>query len=171
MVDRLKLSNAVQSDSITLKKAVESLGGYDQTDVPWQIWLFENPDSAIALPGAITLFNHDCLHVLLDRGFSNDDEAFIIGFTMGNDIQTQWFHVVIFKVLSLIFYPKKYHFTRDQMQLFDIGCRLGRNHVLRNLNCLNFNLHADKTIREVRHVLHIHQDIVEYAKDLVVFAK
>jgi hypothetical protein len=55
MVDRLKLSNAVQSDSITLKKAVESLGGYDRADVPFQIWLFENPDSAIAVPGEITL--------------------------------------------------------------------------------------------------------------------
>jgi hypothetical protein len=92
MVDRLELSNTFQSDSITLRKAVESLGGYDRADVPWQIWLFENPDSAIALPGAITLFNHDCLHVLLDRCFSNNDEAFIIGFTMGNDKQTQWFH-------------------------------------------------------------------------------
>jgi hypothetical protein len=57
MVDRLELSNTFQSDSLTLRKAVESLGGYDRADVPWQIWLFENPDSAIVLPGAITLFN------------------------------------------------------------------------------------------------------------------
>jgi hypothetical protein len=58
MVDCLELRNTFQSDSITLRKAVELLGGYDRADVPWQIWLFENPDSAIALPGAITLFNH-----------------------------------------------------------------------------------------------------------------
>jgi hypothetical protein len=73
------------------------LGEYDRADVPWQIWLFENPNSAIALPGAITLFNHECLHVLLDRGFSNNDEAFIIGFTIGNDKQTQWFHCLRYR--------------------------------------------------------------------------
>jgi hypothetical protein len=67
MVNRLKLNYMFQANFITLREAVESLGGYCQADVPWQIWLFENPDSPIALPGSITLFNHDCLHILLDR--------------------------------------------------------------------------------------------------------
>jgi hypothetical protein len=156
MVNRSELSYMSQADSITLREAVESLGGYCQADVPWQIWLFENPDSPIALPGAITLFNHDCLHILLDRpGFSNDDEAFIIGFTMGNVLQTRWCHVVVFKLLSLIFYPKKYRFTQIQMQSFDSGYRLGRRHVLKNLNHFKFELYLDTTISEVRHLLEI----------------
>jgi hypothetical protein len=71
MVNRSELSYVFQANSLTLRDAVASLGGYCQADVPWQIWLFENPDSPIALPGAITLFNQDCLHILLDRpGFS-----------------------------------------------------------------------------------------------------
>jgi hypothetical protein len=64
MVDCLELSNAFQSDSITLREAVESLGGYDQADVLWQIWLFENPDSAIApvlmLPAFLVLRGAPC---------------------------------------------------------------------------------------------------------------
>lgn len=156
MVNRSELSFVFQADSMTLREAVELLGGYCQADVPWQIWLFENPDSPIALPGAITLFKHDCLHILLDRpGFSNDDEAFVIGFTMGNDLQTQWCHVVVFKLLSLIFYPKKYRFTQVQLQSFDLGYGLGRRHILKNLNHFNFELYLDKTISEVRHLLEI----------------
>jgi hypothetical protein len=171
MVDRLEPSNTFQANSMTLREAVESLGRYQQTDIPWQIWLFENPDSPIALPGSITLFNHDCLHVLLGRGLSNHDEAFILGFTMGNDLQTKWYHVVFFKFLSATFYPKKYRFTWDQMQLFDLGYRLGRTHFLKNLNCLDFNLHANKAIDKVRHLLHINRDIFEYIPDLAQFAK
>jgi hypothetical protein len=156
MVNCSELNSTFQPDSITLRAAVEFLGGYCQADVPWQIWLLENPDSPIALPGAITLFNHDCLHILLDRcGFSNDDEAFIIGFTMGNDWQTQGCHIVIFKVLSLTFYPKKYCFTWVQMRSFDLGYKLGRKHVIKNLNHLNFEPYLDKSISEVRYLLHL----------------
>jgi hypothetical protein len=156
MVNRSELSCPSLPDSITLKEAVKSLGGYCQAVVPWQIWLFENPDSPIALPGAITLFNHDCLHILLGRcGFSNDDEAFVIGFTMGNDLQTKGCHVVLFKLLSLIFYPKKYRFTGVQVQSFDLGYKLGREHVIKNLNHLNFETYLDKTISEVRYLLHL----------------
>jgi hypothetical protein len=86
---------------------------------------------------------------------------------MGNDRQTQWFHVVIFKLLSLVFYPKKYRFTWEQMRSFDSGGRLGRNHVLKNLNCFNFKPYVDKTIGEVRHLLHIDQDVVEYLTESI----
>jgi hypothetical protein len=144
-----------QSDSMTLQEAVASLGGFSETDVPWQIWLFENPESPIALPGKISLFNHDCLHALLSRGISNEDEAFIIGFTMGNDRSTHWVHIIIFKLISLYFYPVKYRFTWDQMKSFDLGYRLGKLNPIKNLNSLSFPLHANKTVAHVRQLLRI----------------
>lgn len=57
----------------------------NQTDIPLIIKLLENPASPIALLGKISLQNHDCLHIILDISVSPSDEAFIIGFTMGND--------------------------------------------------------------------------------------
>jgi hypothetical protein len=142
-----------QSDLITLREAVEALGGFCQSDVPWQIWLMENPDSPIGLPGKISLYNHDCLHVLLGRGLSNDDEAFVIGFTIGNDQETRWHHVTIFKLISLYFYPIKYRFSWEQMKLFDLGYKLGEMCPLKNLNSINFHLYANKSVSEIRKLL------------------
>jgi hypothetical protein len=142
-----------QSDPMTLREAVEALGGFCQSDVPWQIWLMENPDSPIALPGKISLYNHHCLHVLLGRGLSNDDEAFVIGFTIGNDWETRWYHVTIFKLILLYFYPIKYRFSWDQLKSFDLGCKLGEMCLRKNLNSINFHLHANKSVSEVRKLL------------------
>ena len=50
--------------------------------IPFVIWLLENPNSLLTLPGKISLRHHDYLHVLLDRGISPQNEAFLIGFTM-----------------------------------------------------------------------------------------
>lgn len=50
------------------------------------MWLLENPDSPLPFAGKIDLYRHDCLHLLLERGLSVEDEAFVVGFTMGNDL-------------------------------------------------------------------------------------
>ena len=57
----------------------------NQGDIPFIIWLFENPKSWFHLNGACDLKKHDMIHVLLECDQSNADEAFVIGFTMGND--------------------------------------------------------------------------------------
>jgi hypothetical protein len=72
--------------------------------------LIENPDSPIALPGKISLKDRDCLHSLLNCGFPLEDEAFIIGFTMANDVKNNKFHLLIFKLIFINFYPKNNRF-------------------------------------------------------------
>ena len=57
----------------------------EESKLPLSLWLFEDPDSPVALPGAACLDLHDCLHILLNRGYSTADEAFVVGFSMGND--------------------------------------------------------------------------------------
>ena len=54
-------------------------------DVPLIIKLVENPKYDIGLfAGNVSLYNHDCIHLLLGRGLRVKDEAFVIGFTMGS---------------------------------------------------------------------------------------
>ena len=55
-------------------------------DVPLIIKLTENPkySSSRVFTGAVDLFTHDCIHVLLGRGLLLKDEAFVIGYTMGS---------------------------------------------------------------------------------------
>ena len=62
------------------------MGGFklEAENVPLIIKLVENPKYDIGLfPGNISLYNHDCIHLLLGRGLRVKDEVFVIGFTMG----------------------------------------------------------------------------------------
>ena len=75
-----------------LKDAIESFKKFDTYKEPssihWFVWLIENPKSPISLTGAIDLYNHDIIHILLGRGMDVKDEALVIGFTMGNSEYT-----------------------------------------------------------------------------------
>ena len=86
----------------TLGDRVSSLQINSQDEIPWIVRLLENPSSIISLPGRITLYNHDCLHVLLNASTTPVGEAFVLGFTMGNALETRYGHVFIFKLFCKI---------------------------------------------------------------------
>ncbi|MBL4559174.1 MAG: hypothetical protein JKP98_25385 [Rhodobacteraceae bacterium] len=69
----------LDTDAMTLGAVLATMPAAAAEDVPAIIRKYENPDSPDALPGAIALDRHDCLHVLLGRGLHVQDEAFIIG--------------------------------------------------------------------------------------------
>ncbi len=98
-----------------------------QKDISWLVWLIENPKSPFHLHGAATLHDHDHIHVLLRRGQANDDEAFVIGFTMGNDDRTKSWESKLFKFISRWLYPKAERFTKKQLKIFDSGFKYGRS--------------------------------------------
>ena len=98
-----------------------------QKDISWLVWLIENPKSPFHLHGAATLHDHDHIHVLLRRGQANDDEAFVIGFTMGNDDRTKSWESKLFKFISRWLYPKGERFTKKQLKIFDSGFKYGRS--------------------------------------------
>ena len=98
-----------------------------QKDISWLVWLIENPKSPFHLHGAATLHDHDHIHVLLGRGQANDDEAFVIGFTMGNDDRTKSWESKLFKFISRWLYPKGERFTKKQLKIFDSGFRYGQS--------------------------------------------
>ena len=97
-----------------------------QKDISWLVWLIENPKSPFHLHGAATLHDHDHIHVLLRRGQANDDEAFVIGFTMGNDDRTKSWESKLFKFISRWLYPKGERFTKNQLKIFDSGFKHGQ---------------------------------------------
>ena len=145
--------------TLTLKQAVQNIilnnNGCNQSDIPWIVWLLENPESIIALPGKITLDNHDCLHVLLEKEFNLMDEAFVIGFTMGNDPKTNWLHLLIFKVFSRFIYPQDYRFDLKHLKAFDLGVGYGKKVTTKNINKIDFQKYQNKTVDELRSLLSI----------------
>lgn len=127
-------------------------------DIPFIIWLLENPKSALALPGKIDLYGHDCIHLLLNRGKTNFDEAFIIGFTMGNDDATKEHHLKIFEMFATKIYPPIYRFNKYHMKSFYLGFEYGRNLTPKGVNLTNFKLYSKTSIQTLRESLGIHLD-------------
>ena len=86
--------------------------------------MVENPASPIHLSGAIDLYEHDCVHCVLDRGLLLPDEAFIIGYTMGNaETLMNWEpHAYLFLVSA--FFPPYYSF--NERKVYFSGIELGR---------------------------------------------
>ena len=134
----------------TLKSVYQQANLDEQSDIPLVIRLFENPSSPMALPGKISLHNHDCLHILFGLGISLKQEAFLIGFTMGNDDQTKSWHVKLFKFLSRFIYPLNYQFSLEELRIFDLGFEYGKQFKRRNLNLIKFEQFYDLTIKELR---------------------
>ena len=110
-----------------LDKFLEKETTKNKSEVPWLIWLMENPKSPLHLHGASALNDHDYVHVILDKGQANDDEAFVIGFTMGNDDRTKSWESKLFKFISRWLYPKGERFTKKQLKIFDSGFKYGQS--------------------------------------------
>ena len=142
-------------DNQTLKSVYQQADLDEQSDIPLIIRLFENPSSPLALPGKISLHDHDCLHILLGLGVSPQQEAFLIGFTMGNDDQTKSWHVKLFKFLSRFIYPLNYQFNLNELKIFDLGFEYGKQFKFRNLNLIEFKQFYDLTIKELRELFEV----------------
>ncbi len=110
----------------TLRAVIKTMPANEQTDISAIVKLFENPASPIALPGAVNLERHDCIHAILGRGLLAQDEAFVIGFTMGTSKYIGSFTEALFKKISRYLYPKPYKFSKEHLIAFEIGMRYGK---------------------------------------------
>ena len=128
---------------------------YKGQKIPAIVRLLENPDSPIALPGKISLFNHDCLHILLDLDLSLEGEAFVVGFCMGNDPKTRKIHLNIFKFCSRFVYPKDYRFNSKHLIYFDVGFHYGKSLAIKSINKINFAPLGSNTASQIREDLGI----------------
>jgi hypothetical protein len=133
-----------------LRDQLASFSVDQAASIPWIVRLLENSNSPFALPGEISLFNHDCLHILLGRDRAPESEAYIIGFTMGNDVRCQPIHLWIFKMFALFFYPPKYRLRWSDLKEFDRGVAYGRTLEMKNLNWVEFTHLQDYSVEELR---------------------
>lgn len=139
----------------TLARVYDRSEGDEQADIPFVVRLLENPASPIALPGKINLRNHDYLHILLGCGQSAEEEAFVVGFTMGNDPKTNSLHVALFKFVAQFLYPIPYRFSKHDQKVFDAAFHYGRRLKTRSLNQFDFESHQHETLATLRQKLGI----------------
>lgn len=126
----------LDTDSMTLRDVLATMPAADAEDVPEIIQKYENPSSPDALPGAISLARHDCIHVLIGRGLHVQDEAFVIGVTMGaaSDISDE--AVDTFIDVSTTQYPEHWRFKPEHIP----SLRLGLGFAIDNLKGRDLHL-------------------------------
>lgn len=140
----------LDNDHLTLDEVLATLPAAPADAIPWQVRLLENPSSMVAFPGAISLERHDALHALLGRGLSNQDEAFVIGYTMGAARKICGWHFNVFRVAATCFYPKTYRFGEGDLIAFDLGYAQGRNGKARDLHETPFEKLGAKSLAQLR---------------------
>ena len=99
---------------------------------PLAIELVENPKysifkrNLIFIPGAASSWLHDAIHLALGRGFLPQDEAFVIGYTMGSTRQYGHLAKIIYKIVSTKIYPEKYRFTEREINILNYAANIGK---------------------------------------------
>lgn len=116
----------LDNDDATLGDVYRTLPTYEFSSYPWIVLLLENPKSPVALKGKCTLLRHDLIHVLLGRGLFVQDEAFVIGYTMGTSKTIGGFEKEFFKFCAHRLYPKKYRFKKGDLAVYDLGFTAGQ---------------------------------------------
>ncbi len=131
-----------------IKKWQHSETYKEQSKIHWLVWLLENPNSPVSLTGAIDLYNHDIIHILLDRGMEVKDEALVIGFTMGNSTATSSWVRWLFEFCAKYIYPEGYRFDEHDLLEYERGFAYGYTRPRRNIHQARFDVKRD--VEEIR---------------------
>jgi hypothetical protein len=156
-------------DYCTLQSAYEALQGDAPSSIPTIVWLMENPKSPFPLPGAIDLHGHDCMHLLLKQGFSDINEAYVVGFTMGNCSKLHPLHLSIFRFVAQYLYPHPYKIGKDELEFFEAGVSQGRSAPIKDICQLDFHGFKHMTLQQVRVILGLAKIVKRHQQKLQEF--
>ena len=148
----------LDTDDLTLAEVLETMPRSNEEKIPKIIRKYENPSSPDALPGAINLDRHDCLHVIFGRGMCVDDEAFIIGVTMGAASDITEDSIEKFIEVSTTKYPNNWRFSEENINSFRLGVGFSIEHLKNaNIHMIPFEVDPWQSMRvsEIRDRLHI----------------
>jgi hypothetical protein len=131
-------------------------------DVPLIIKLVENPSyrTSKVFTGAVSLFSHDCIHVLLGRGLLAKDEAFVIGYTMGSAKKMRRWRRNLFMWVCKYLYPEGYKFGEEERFVFYSGVVAGGK-CPTDLSGVDFSKLSDYTIQGIREKLGIDKKLLK----------
>jgi len=145
----------LDNDGQTLREVLATLPAAPPDAIPWIVRLFENPRGWLRLHGAIDLPHHDMIHVLLGRGLLGQDEAFVIGFTMGATKAVGRLEQAWFKFVVAWLYPVPYRIPRRILVAYDLGIEAGRTMGVKNLHLALRDDLLDRPLGETRRLLGI----------------
>jgi hypothetical protein len=144
-------------DTRSLRQVYDTLPGAQQDDIPEIVRLLENPASYCAFPGAIALDRHDCVHCILGRGLHSQDEAFVVGFTMGTASDAKEEHAIQFLHFSSMLYPPQYRFKPTDSAVFRLAFDYGFHNkaIARDIHLIPLERQMHRTIADLQRSLGI----------------
>ncbi len=145
----------LDNDHLTLREILATLPAAPPGAIPWVVRLFENPSGWLRLHGAVDLAHHDRIHVLLGRGLLDQDEAFVIGFTMGSTKAVSRLERWFFKYVVSHVYPNPYRIPPRILAAYDLGLEAGRAMAVRDIHLAVGDDMLDRPLGEVRRALGI----------------
>ena len=145
----------IDNDDRTLREVLATLPAAPPQAIPWIVRAFENPRGWLHLHGAVDLHGHDMIHVLLGRGLLGQDEAFVIGFTMGATKAVSRVEAGIFKMIASRVYPHPYRIPWRTLAAYDLGLEAGRELAAPNLHRRLRDDMLDRPLGETRRTLGI----------------
>ena len=150
--------------NMLLEKVLSGMRNFKlaQEDVPLIIRLTENPNhfTSKLFTGAVDLFTHDCIHVLLGRGLLPKDEAFVIGYTMGSSKKMKRWRRNLFMFVSKHLYPKGYKFGEEERFVFYAAVMAGGK-CDADLSKVNFDKLTSYKVQEIRRLLGIDRETLK----------
>lgn len=160
----------LDNDELTMRQVLATLPAAPPEAIPWIVRLFENPDGWLRLHGAVDLAHHDMIHVLLGRGLLGQDEAFVIGFTMGSTKAVSWAEEWWFKFAASNLYPIPYRMPRKILAAYDLGLEAGRGMGVRNIHLAVADSMLDLPLGELRRKLGIDPAVLRgfYARERAI---
>jgi hypothetical protein len=108
-------------DARSVRDIYATMPACEEAAIPEVVRRYENPSSPTALPGATTLQRHDIIHVLIGRGLSQQDEAFVIGFTMGAATDADISHVTKLAYVAVNEYPTPFRIQANDILSIYLG--------------------------------------------------
>ncbi|MEM6823116.1 MAG: hypothetical protein AAF558_14385 [Verrucomicrobiota bacterium] len=157
---------------LTLKEAYDSLTkiGNHSFEVPLLIQLVENPKFHFKglgwFKGRVTLEVHDYIHIALGRGLMPNDEAFVIGFTMGSTNRVSTHEKALFSFIAGKIYPGPYKFTKIGAQIFKDAVHLGYVSDCQPLDKVDWDPLISLPLKEVRREIGLECDLLQAYYDI-----
>lgn len=145
----------LDNDRMTLADVQETLPANKPEDISWIVRLFENPKSPIAFHGAIQLRQHDCIHILLGRGLLAQDEAFVIGYTMGTAPNITVLEKFLYKCVARYLYTKPYRMSKKDLIAYELGFAEGKASSFKAIYDVDFSSFGGVQLGSIRHQLGI----------------
>jgi hypothetical protein len=123
--------------------------------IPWYVQLLEHPSSPVALAGAVDLHGHDCVHILLGRGLLQQDEAFVLGFTMGRSGCCPNWQAALFRWCARYLYRGAYRFDPVDCQVYDFARAAARHMPGAPVHSIDVRAWLERPVGELRAALGI----------------